>query len=543
MRLNKGIAFMVTGALALAAGQGVAQAHDLQENGLDGGAAASSSFSERYRLFAEFPNGTTNSDIAFFGNIAYVGNYNGFRIFDITNEVPVLLSDVRCVGAQGDPSIVDRDKDGRADLLVLSVDRTMSGPNCAATPTAHDDPNGWEGLRLFDVSNPSAPQFITGIYQDCGSHTNTLLPTADGRMLVLNSSYPLRPGPTCGPERGPENGRDALHGVVQVVELDLANPAASREITELPITYPGDADNSYLPISEQGLNGGVVAPGLVDGMRACHDLSVFPDLGLVSGACAEQAQLWKIDKKTGLPDTSNPVWTYDQPNVDFWHSATFSWDGKVTNFIDESFGSGCPTKSVKTAGMPGAPREWETGNMFFLQTTSGRLLSEFRIPRGTNGGEGVEYCSSHLGLSVPAKDKYLLVNAYYRGGTSIIDYSNPYYPREVAFYDPPEADTWSAYPYERRSGKLSKLRTFSNDGVHTPGTGHGFQALEADVDADVVGLSRLNPQLQEQVIKTDIQPRGKAVGRQARMSSSSRSGRKTSKRPKASKAFSVRELR
>ena len=34
----------------------------------------------------------------------------------------------------------------------------------------------WEGIRIFDISNPRAPEQIATVYQDCGSHTNTLLP-------------------------------------------------------------------------------------------------------------------------------------------------------------------------------------------------------------------------------------------------------------------------------------------------------------------------------------------------------------------------------
>ena len=62
-------------------------------------------------------------------------------------------------------------------------------------------------------------------------------------MYVLNSSYPLGEGPTCGP-LGAEQGRKVNHGVVQVVEVPFRDPAAAREVTELPIVYPGDADGT-----------------------------------------------------------------------------------------------------------------------------------------------------------------------------------------------------------------------------------------------------------------------------------------------------------
>ena len=178
--------------------------------------------------------------------------------------------------------------------------------------------------------------------------------------------------------------------------------------------------------------------------------------------------MWEIDRRTGLPDTQDPLWSYDQTNVDFWHSATFSWDGKIANFIDESFGDGCPTVTTKTGGLSGGPREFQTGNMYFFATRSGRLLSEYRNPRPTNDNVSPttgKYCSSHLGIPVPARDRYLLVNAFYRGGSSVIDFTDPTRPREIAFADLDGTNTWSAYTYPRKSGRRSTLPVYSNDGL------------------------------------------------------------------------------
>jgi hypothetical protein len=225
--------------------------------------------------------------------------------------------------------------------------------------------------------------------------------------------------------------------------------------------------------------------------------------------------VWEIDRRTGLPDTQDPLWSYDQPNVDFWHSATFSWDGKIANFIDESFGDGRPTTTTKTGGLPGGARKFDSGNMFFFSTKSGRLLSEYRNSRGTNddlgAGERLTYCSSHLGIPVPAKDRYLLVNAYYRNGSSVIDFTDPTDPQEVAFGDLEGTNTWSAYIYPRRSGRAKSLPVYSNDGLsrdYDTGPGfdyreaaYGFMRFEARVRADLVGFDRLNPQLQEKVIR------------------------------------------
>jgi hypothetical protein len=520
---SKAVAAVCAAGFALSGG--VALAHDPSEFG----SPLTHPFGQNFWFFANFQTAqnpynaanthVTSSDIAFWGDTAYVGDYGGFRIFDVSSPTPTLISDVRCYGPQGDPSVFDTDKDGDADTLVLSVDSVLTSGECGAGPAAKDAVTGrypagaWEGLRVFDISDPAMPEQVAAVYQDCGSHTNTLLPAPKGRksMYVLNSSYPLGDGPTCGP-LGAEQGRAVNPGPVQVIEVPFDDPSQAHELTELPIVYPGDADGVYKPVSEHG----IAAP--LDNFLGCHDLSSFPGKGIVGAACGEQAQVWEIDKKTGLPDTANPRWAYDQPNVDFWHSATFSWDGKVANFIDESFGDGCPTKTTKTGGV-GPAKVWETGNMYFFDTKGGDLLSEYRNPRPTNddlgAGERLTYCSSHLGIPVPAKDRYLLVNAYYRGGSAVIDFTDPTDPEEIAFADLEGTNTWSAYTYPRKSGKRQTIPVYSNDGLSrnygtaaAPDyreTAYGFQRFAADVGRiDLVGLDRLNPQLQEQVIKVKV---------------------------------------
>ncbi|MDA0174685.1 hypothetical protein OJ998_36640 [Solirubrobacter taibaiensis] len=522
-------------ATALAMPASAAVAHDPEEMG---GTLLTQPFGHNFWFYENFQTAAnpfnaanthvTSSDIAFWGDLAYVGDYGGFRIFNISRPTPTLVKDVRCYGPQGDPSVFDRDGDGNADTLVLSVDSPLAGPQCGAAPVSKSATTGkypagtWEGIRVFDVRDPQAPKQVAAVYQDCGSHTNTLLP-APGKharsMYVLNSSYPLGEGPTCGP-LGAAEGRAVNHGVVQVVEVPFNDPSQAKEIKELPVVYPGDEDGTYRPVRDHG----IVAP--LDDFLGCHDLSSFPDLGIVGAACGEQAQVWRIDRRTGLPDTANPKWAYDQPNVDFWHSATFSWDGKVANFIDESFGDGCPTVTMKRGQQtgPAAPpvKEWQTGNMYFFETDSGDLLSEYRNPRPTNDNTSPttgKYCSSHLGIPVPARDRYLLVNAYYRGGSSVIDFSDPTKPKEIAFADLDGTNTWSAYTYPRRSGRSSQIPVYSNDGLSRnyaapgeparyPETAYGFMRFRAEVGrVNLVGFDRLNPQLQERVIPTNLKPK------------------------------------
>ena len=496
---------------------------------------------------------TPTSDIAFWGDTAFVGNYDGLRTYDISDPVSGAdetnrLADFKCFGPQNDPSVWDTDGNGDADLLVQSIDRTLTGPQCGAGPTAHGDPNGWEGIRLFDVSDPANPQFLKGIYLDCGSHTNTMYPDpvanndadpTNDRLIVLISSYPLRPGPTCGEanfdnttnpfDGDPTSPGDPLHGVIQTVTIPLAgSPGASAagatEGPELPIDYPGDPDNQFV-WGEHGLLPTEEDPDIELAARACHDIAVFTELMKVAGACVEQGQLWTINESgplAGLPDTSNPEWVFDQRNIDFHHSATFSWDGEVVNFIDESFGSGCPTVTRKIG---------QTGRMFFVDADTGARFSSFMIRR-SHAPETPDYCSGHMGIPVPATDRYLLVNAWYTGGVDVIDFSNPRHPREVAYYDD-NGDEWSAYWYEQDGTSTEgELNVFGTHGVehvfHGEGEeleARGFESFLADVSATRTTLDHLNPQTQEEVIETDVS----AFAKKAKASTAKASGRSRAK--------------
>ena len=439
----------------------------------------------------------TNSDIAFWGDIAYVGNYGGVRIYDISNPAsPQLLSDFRCNGPQNDPAVW-------GNLLFLAIDANQSGPNCGSTTIPSADVTGWEGVRIFDVSNPAAPRQVGAVYSDCGAHTITLNPVSASTIHLWVSSYPLAPGPTCGPVNGPRVGRHPHHGVIQIIEVPLANPSAAREIAEPQITYPGDPDNAFNP-GEHGL------PLLT--MRACHDIQIHTKLRFAAAACAEQGQLWRIGPD-GMPDTQNPIWVVDEVTdtdgpgggdvqVDFWHSATFSWDGKIINFIDESFGSGCPTVTNTGLTPPFTPSD--SGYMFFYDR-AGNKLSQLRMPRRTG-----DYCSAHLGNVVPSIGKYLLANAWYTGGSDIVDFTNPRLPEEASYYytarDPatgtpvrtPAANTWSHYWYENHVGDDNGMWTYGND---IPG---GFQVFRTTMPVVDIGLTRMNPQTQEDVFQCRI---------------------------------------
>ena len=462
---------------------------------------------KRMDLLFTSPNAAINSDLAFWGDHAFIGYYRndvsrgGFRIFDISNPSgPSLVKDFECDGLQNDPIVWDRNGNGIADLMMLAVDRTMAAPECGAARSAHDDPNGWEGVRIFDMSDDPANPFATiqqvkAVYTDCGAHTITAWPGEldQGKLLVYVSSYPLRPGPTCGtlnynnaanPYDTTSNASaDPLHKKISVIEVPLANPAASDVIAQPPISYPGDPDGK-IDWCERSVTGpeqpcpGPLEPAAV----ACHDIVVHVQHALAGAACAEQGQVWNIDAN-GIPDTANPILvgddeissggTGDIPGaVDFFHSVMFNNAGTVVNWVDESFASPPRGEGFEDEGCPRMThwraRDWhpagvhKTGRMFFSALGSGAFLSEFQIGDLRPDPSAGAYCSAHMGMAVVGVNRDLLVNAWYTGGVDVIDFTRPRALREIAYYDIAGAgslgsDNWSAYPYTGSPGPFLNL--------------------------------------------------------------------------------------
>jgi hypothetical protein len=488
------------------------------------------------------PFAKTHSDLAFWGNHAFVGYYSGdaapsggVRIFDIRNpSAPVELRNFPCDGLQADPIVWDRNGNGVADLLLLAVDRTMASPECGAPRSAHDDPRGWEGVRIFTMSDDPAAPFtdirqVEAVYTDCGAHTITAWPgfaedRRNPRLLVYVSSYPLRPGPTCGDteyrnranpyDEDPGRPNNPLHGVIQVVEVPLDRPARSHELNQQPrIRYPGDPDRKIdwcerqvtglAPDGQPNPCPGVLEPAAV----ACHDIVVHVEHRLAGAACAEQGQVWRINRN-GIPNTRNPISIGDDEvssggrgqfpgAVDFFHSVMFDNEAETVNWVDESFGTGCPTRTTWQ------PRPWQpggvhqTGYMFFSDL-EGDYQSRFHVGDLRPDPRPGEYCSSHMGMAVMGIEDDLLVNAWYTGGVDVIDFTDPENLEEIAFNDPlRQSGTWSAYPYTGPTFPAGVGNpVYASDGVTNNAQAQGMVVYKAMIEVpDEHGrVDHLNPQ-------------------------------------------------
>ncbi|MGH8828391.1 MAG: hypothetical protein ACRDVZ_12530, partial [Jiangellaceae bacterium] len=163
------------------------------------------------------------SDLAFQGDLAIAGNYNGFRVIDVSDPAhPVVVRDVWCPGPQNDVSIW-------GDAIVLSVDDVLTSSSCTATRAVPQTlETGWEGLRIFSLADvlaesPDPDGFTrlepaTAVYTACGSHTHTGVPDGN-RVLVYVASYSLRSGPDCGPHDDPSDTHNPVHMKISIAEV------------------------------------------------------------------------------------------------------------------------------------------------------------------------------------------------------------------------------------------------------------------------------------------------------------------------------------
>ena len=405
------------------------------------------------------PTTFRNSDLAFWGRTAYSGNYDGFRVIDTSDpESPRVLSDFACPAQQHDVSVWK-------GLLFLSVDQPRTGPECDSSVAPPGTP-GWEGIRIFDVSDSTAPRYVGAVATDCGSHTHTLVPDKQdpSRVLLYVASYPSNTTPLAESAYGNscrrlnEDGTQG-HSKISVVEVPLADPASASVVSE--------------PVFELDDRG---APGF----RGCHDISVFMELDLAAGACMSEGQLWDIS------DPEHPVTTarIHNPSVEFWHSATFTWDGTTVLFGDEAGGGVQPRCREQDPTTLGAIWIYDVASMD-LGRDPETALSSFKVPRVQGD---VARCTMHNFNVLPVEGRYVAVSAAYSAGTTVFDFTDRGAPVEVGHNDPHGANTWSSYWY--------------NGHVYANDTGRGTDVLllADSVRAGAKRLPYLNPQTQESLI-------------------------------------------
>jgi len=360
-----------------------------------------------------------NTDWAFQGKYAYGGNYNGFTVYDISRPAaPAIVAQVLCPGSQNDVSI-------KGDLLFLGTDSQRTNDSCVNDPATSTVPGDrWEGIKIFNISDPTTPQYVASVRTDCGSHTQTLVP-GKGRdrsiYLYVQSYGPSTSLPNCQPP----------HDKISIVKVPVDNPAAAA-VVATPVLFP---DGGY-----PGSAGHSATSG-------CHDITAYPQLDIAAGACLGDGVLFDISDRAA-PRVITSV--RDTENFAFWHSATFSNDGRKVVFTDELGGGGAATCNDTVGPNRGADAVYEISDRGDKRTLTFR--SYFKIPRSNTDTEN---CVAHNGALIPVPGRDIMVQAWYQGGISVWEFTNPSKPKEIAYWErgPISATTltiggsWSAYWY------------------------------------------------------------------------------------------------
>jgi hypothetical protein len=178
------------------------------------------------------------------------------------------------------------------------------------------------------------------------------------------------------------------------------------------------------------------------GPNQCHDITVYPAIGLAGGACEGYGLLLDIR------DPINPrrIDAVADSNFAYWHSATFNNAGNKVLFTDEWGGGG----GAKCRASD--PKEWGANAIFDIEGGRMRFRSYYKLPAPQTATEN---CVAHNGSLIPIPGRDVMVQAWYQGGISIFDWTDSANPVEIAFQDrgPTDANqigmggSWSVYWY------------------------------------------------------------------------------------------------
>jgi hypothetical protein len=451
--------------------------------------------------------GSTNSDLAFLDRYAIQGNYNGFQVWDISNPSrPLLTKGYYCPASQSDVSAY-------RNLLFVSGEGFGGRLDCTNTPIRDTvSKERLRGIRIFDITDITNPKYIANVQTCRGSHTHTLLvdpKDPDNVYVYVSGSAPVRspselPGcvrelpekdptsalfrievikvPLAHPEQAaivssprifsglaapPRHGETAqdiaagakmaaearakgaftakIFGVEQVAPPQFITPMLDSVVRARGGTgAPTAADSAALRAALQGIVDKMIGdnPRMKMGPTQCHDITVYPAIGFAGGACEGYGLL--ID----IHDPTNPVRlaAVSDSNFSYWHSATFNNDGTKLLFSDEWGGGGAPKCRATD------PREWGADAIFTRTGNTLTFQSYYKLPAPQTQFEN---CVAHNGSMIPIPGRDVMVQAWYQGGISVFDFTDPRHPREIAFFDRGPVDstrmasggTWSAYWY------------------------------------------------------------------------------------------------
>lgn len=448
--------------------------------------------------------GVTNSDLAFQGTYAFQGNYNGVMIWDVENpRSPELVTDYLCPASQSDVSVYGNlmfvsgeGFGGRLDCGTEGVQERVSEERL----------RGIRIFDITNIEEPEYVANVQTC-RGSHTHSVLKDPNDDENVFVyVSGSAPVRPEdelPGCVNAMPDEDPNSALFRI-EVIKVPLNNPQDAGIVNSPRIfddleaapthglapaekeaiqkakeegafvaeffgqerVIPGRFVNSLLaevvkerggeePTAEDSTYLRENLQSMIDeqfgsdegreerGPNQCHDITLYPEIGLAGGACEGYGLLLDIS------DPENPVRVdaVADSNFSYWHSATFSNDGSKVLFTDEWGGGGQPKCRESD------PYEWGANALFTINDNNEmEFQSYYKLPAPQTTEEN---CVAHNGSLIPVPDRDIMVQSWYQGGISVFDWSDVSNPIEIAYHDrgPVDEDrmqmggSWSVYWY------------------------------------------------------------------------------------------------
>jgi hypothetical protein len=398
-----------------------------------------------------------NSDFAFQGSHLFQGNFYGVSIYDISHPANVtLLTTMVCPGGQGDVSVYK-------NLLFMSVEMPNGRLDCGVQgfPPEPPPPPGEEkekkkpripaaqkdrfrGVRIFDISDIKNPKQMAAVQTCRGSHTHTLVLDPNDQnnvyIYVSGTSFVRQPEELsgCSGEKPDKDPNTALFRI-DVIQVPVAAPQDAK-IVSSPRVFIDPRTGAINGLTSGGSHGkGNEKPKDTD---QCHDITVYSAFGLAAGACSGNGILLDIKD----PVHPKRVDAVNDPNYAYWHSASFSNDGSKVLFTDE-WGGGLGARCRQND-----PNKWGADAIFNLKDNKLTFANYYKMPAAQGDSKN---CVAHNGSLIPVPGRDIEVQGWYQGGISLVDFTDPAQPFEIAYFDRGAIDPnmlvlgghWSAYWY------------------------------------------------------------------------------------------------
>jgi len=372
----------------------------------------------------------------------------GVRIFDISNiKEPKLVANVQTCRGSHTHTVLEDPKD-KANVYIYVSGSSGIRPQgelaeCQAT-VASSEANS-SRLRIEIIKVPLADPSKAAVVSRANIFAGLKAPPSHGQSAADKAEMDKAKAKGAFTVMLPAPMNEEMILPPQFVKpvidsITKARGATVATAADTAAARPVVQDRVAKMLAAQGLTAN--KSETISETAQCHDITVYPALGLAGGACEGHGLLLDIS------DPVNPVRldAVADSNFAYWHSATFSNDGTKMLFSDEWGGGGSP--KCRPLDKP----EWGANAIFEIVNKKLVFKSYYKIPTYQTANEN---CVAHNGSLIPIPGRDVMVQSWYQGGISVFDWTDPANPKEIASFDRGPVDStrmemggsWSVYWY------------------------------------------------------------------------------------------------